>query len=564
MQHRYDYVIVGGGSAGCVMAHRLSADPTVRVLLIEAGIDTPPGGVPEAILDSYPMGLFHGDRYIWPGLRVKVTEGRDGQANVRAYEQGRVMGGSSSINVQAANRGLPRDYDEWAALGASGWAWGDVLPYFRKLERDLNFDGPLHGRDGPVPIRRIGAQDFPPFARAVAEALGASGLSLRTDQNGDFEDGLFPAACSNENDRRVSAAAAYLDNATRARPNLSIWAECRVIGMRMAGRRASEVEVLRDAVRLSVSAGQVVLTAGALQTPALLMRAGIGPGARLATLGIQVIADRPGVGQNLRDHPALTLCQYLPRALRLPMTQRRASFVAMRYSSGLAGGSASDMYVTASARAGWHALGQRLGLYFMWCNRPHSHGSLTLASPDADTYPNIDLNLLSDPRDVTRMMACVRHLVRWVVTPGINANPDDLFPAAFTPRIKKLSLVSPSNAVLNRLLGAMLDVPAALRRPVLRTFMSNGRSLSDIATDDGRLEDFVRRNVFGVWHASGTCRMGRADDPLAVTDPSGKVIGTDNLYVADASVMPRLPTANTNIPTIMIAEKIAEGLRARH
>jgi 5-(hydroxymethyl)furfural/furfural oxidase len=174
------------------------------------------------------------------------------------------------------------------------------------------------------------------------------------------------------------------------------------------------------------------------------------------------------------------------------------------------------------------------------------------------------LNLLSDPRDVTRMMACVRHLVRWVVTPGINANPDDLFPAAFTPRIKKLSLVSPSNAVLNRLLGAMLDVPAALRRPVLRTFMSNGRSLSDIATDDGRLEDFVRRNVFGVWHASGTCRMGRADDPLAVTDPSGKVIGTDNLYVADASVMPRLPTANTNIPTIMIAEKIAEGLRARH
>lgn len=564
MQHSYDVVIVGGGSAGCVMAHRLSADPAMRVLLIEAGIDTPPGRVPDAILDSYPMGLFHGDRFIWPGLQVQVTKGRDGQASARAYEQGRVMGGSSSINVQAANRGLPRDYDEWAELGASGWAWCDVLPYFKKLERDLDFDGPLHGRDGPVPIRRIGVEAFPPFARAVAEALRASGLSLRADQNGDFDDGLFPAACSNENDQRVSAAAAYLDDATRARPNLSIWAECRVLGVRMAGRRASEVEVLRDATRLSVAARRVVLTAGAMQTPALLMRAGIGPGAQLATLGIEVVADRPGVGQNLRDHPALTLCQYLPPALRLPMSHRRASFVAMRCSSGLPGGSASDMYVTASARAGWHALGQRLALYFMWCNRPHSQGSLALVSPDADTYPKIDLNLLSDPRDVTRMMACVRRLVQLVVTPGLNANPDDLFPASFTPRIKRLSSISPRNALLNRVLGAMLDVPAALRRPVLRTFMNNGGSLVDIAADDARLEEFVRRGVFGVWHASGTCRMGRSDDPMAVTDPSGLVIGTDNVYVADASVMPRLPTANTNIPTIMIAEKIADGLGARH
>lgn len=564
MQHSYDFVIIGGGSAGCVMAHRLSADPGLRVLLIEAGIDTPPGRVPDAILDSYPMGLFHGDRYIWPGLQAQVTHGRDGRSSVRAYEQGRVMGGSSSINVQAANRGLPRDYDEWAALGATGWAWDDVLPFFKKLERDLDFGGPLHGREGPVPIRRIPVEAFPPFARAVADALGASGLSLRADQNGDFEDGLFPSACSNENDRRVSAAAAYLDDATRSRPNLSIWAESRVIGLHMAGRRASDVEVLRDGGRVKVAAGHVVLTAGALQTPALLMRAGIGPGAQLASLGIAIVADRPGVGQNLRDHPALTLCQYLPRALRLPMSHRRASFVAMRCSSGLVGGSASDMYVTASARAGWHALGQRLGLYFMWCNRPHSTGSLTLRSPDVDAYPKVDLNLLSDMRDVTRLMACVRSLVQLVVTPGLNANPDDLFPAAFTPRIKRLSAITRSNALLNRLLGAMLDVPAALRRPVLRTFMSNGQSLVDIAANDIQLEDFVRRHVFGVWHASGTCRMGRVDDPMAVTNPAGQVIGTDNLYVADASVMPRLPTANTNIPTIMIAEKIAEGLRVRH
>ncbi|WP_250453962.1 GMC family oxidoreductase N-terminal domain-containing protein [Caballeronia sp. ATUFL_M2_KS44] len=557
---RFDYVIVGGGSAGCVLAHRLSAAPSVRVALIEAGADTPPGAVPAAILDSYPMPVFCGDTYIWPELEAKATK----HAAPRVYEQGRVMGGGSSINVQSANRGLPRDYDDWAANGADGWSWRDVLPYFRKLERDVNFPGgELHGSDGPVPIRRIMPKDWPAFCHAFANGMRANGLAQLQDQNGEFGDGFFPGAFSNIDDARVSTAIAYLDEATRKRPNLSVHANLRVERIVMEGAAArGVVAIAGNGERVRFDANEVVLCAGALQSPAMLLRAGIGDARELAAHGIACTVDLPGVGRNLQDHPSLTFCHFLEPRFRMPLARRRASMTAARMSSGVAGCDDSDIYLSSATRAAWHALGNRLGLFFLWCNRPYSRGRVQLASPDAAAAPRVDLNLLDDERDLQRLAVGVRMLARIVDASGLGRDPRDFFPAAFSPRVKALSRVGDGNALLTSMLGVLLDTPAPLRRLLIERFFTRGMKMSALINDDRALDDFIRANVFGVWHASGTCRMGGPQDRDAVTDTEGRVRGTQGLRVVDASLMPRLPSANTNIPTIMIAEKIADAMVA--
>jgi 5-(hydroxymethyl)furfural/furfural oxidase len=567
-QERFDYIIVGGGSAGCVLANRLSAAPGVRVALIEAGADTPPGAVPAEILDSYPMPVFCGDRYIWPALKARATA----TAPLKVYEQGRIMGGGSSINVQAANRGLPRDYDDWARDGAAGWAWNDVLPYFRKLERDLDFPhSPLHGNSGPVPIRRIAPGDWPRFCHAFAEGLKRSGLDYLPDQNGEFGDGMFPAAFSNIDDARVSTAVGYLDAATRARPGLRIFAGMRVeriltaagqAGGAACGAQCGVVALDAQGTRVRFDAGEVIVSAGALQSPALLLHAGIGDAQVLGRLGIPLLADRPGVGRNLQDHPSLTFCHFLDPEFRMPLSRRRASMTAARFSSGMPGCEGSDMYLSSATRAAWHALGNRLGLFFLWCNRPFSRGEVRIVSPDPLQAPEVDLNLLADERDLQRMAIGVRKLAEVVRHSPLHRHPDDFFSAAFSARVKALSRHTPANAALTKVLGLALDTPAPLRRQIIERFVTGGQRMQALLADEQALLAFIRKSVFGVWHASGTCRMGPAQDRHAVTDAEGRVHGIAGLRVVDASLMPRLPSANTNIPTIMMAEKIADAILA--
>ena len=363
----YDYIIVGGGSAGSVMANRLSARSANQVLLCEAGQDTPEGNVPPEILDSYPGTAYFDPRFHWQELKVHtqiVPHNRpDERPPLRKYEQARVLGGGSSINGQLANRGAPTDYDEWERKGAEGWSWNAVLPYFKKVERDMDFAGPYHGKDGRIPVRRIFPDMWCGHAKAVAAALNEAGYDYIEDQNGEYRDGYFPITISNLDDRRVSAAIGYLDSETRRRPNLTISAETQVAELMFEGTRCVGVKALvrgqETEFRVDPGRGEVIVSSGAIHSPAHLLRAGIGPAPALKDLGIEVRAHLPGVGQRLMDHPSVSVSSFMKGQARLNGLTRRHILLALRYSSGIDGIPPGDMFVAVVSKSAWHAVENR-------------------------------------------------------------------------------------------------------------------------------------------------------------------------------------------------------------
>jgi choline dehydrogenase-like flavoprotein len=526
----FDYIVVGGGSAGCVLAARLSEDPSVTVALIEAG------PADRNILIHVPAGLAllartHADNWNFSTVPQKGLNGRAGW-----QPRGRVLGGSSSVNAMIYIRGHRADYDGWAAEGNPGWSYDEVLPYFRRAEHNERIHDAFHGSGGPLNVMDLRSPNK--ILQAFVDAGREAGFPVNDDFNGAEQEGIGAYQVTHRNGERFSAAKAYL-TPNLGRANLRVFTEAHTTRVLFEGRRATGVEFRRAGRLEQVGARhEVLLAAGALQTPQILLLSGVGPGAELAAHGIGVVHDLPGVGRNLQDHVDAVQVVDAPR-LKESFGVSPAGIVRLLKAVPEWRQRRSGMLTTNFAEAGGFIRSQPseaipdLQLHFVVAKlidhgrqtafghgysthvcvlRPQSRGSVTLASADPLAAPRIDPNFFDHPDDMRRLVRGFR---------------------------------------------LMRDLTS---RPALARLGGREHARSANASTDAEIEQFIRDHGDTIYHPVGTCRMGNG--ALDVVGADLRVHGLAGIRVVDASMMPRIVGGNTNAPVIMVAEKASDMIKA--